>query len=199
MKAIHWIIAFLVITSMMSLTLMPQAQRSPSPAASSSNGAAIAEIVRIREQWVQHWNAGQLQAVLQSYAPDAVLLPANGQRMTGREAIARYFQQVMDSGVRTLSLESVACETAGILAYESGRLKYTTGSAAPTQPNQVSPSAAARPPGRQVEGNYLVVLRREKDGRWLIVQHAFTEAVMKSLLEEKRPLAKPDPSTPIPR
>ena len=199
MRAIYRIIAFLVSTSIMSVTLMAQAQALPPPAASSANSAPIAEIARIRERWVQHWNAGQLQAVLESYAPHAVLLPANGQRIAGREDIAKYFQQAMDSGARLVSLESVACDAAGSLAYDSGRLKYTTGGAAPDQPNQVSPRAAARPAGRQVEGNYLVVLRREKDGRWLIVQHAFTEAIMKSLLEDKRPLAKPDPFTPVPR
>jgi len=197
-KAIYRIIAFLVSTSIMSSTLLARAQGVPSSSTLSS-GAAIAEIARIRERWAQHWNAGQLQAVLQSYAPDAVLLPANGQRIAGREEIAKYFQQVMDSGVRLLSLESVACEAAGSLAYDSGRLTYTTGGAAPEQPNQVSPRAAARPAGRQVEGNYLVVLRREKGGHWLIVQHAFTEAVMKSLLEDKRPLVQPDPSAPAPR
>ena len=199
MKAIYCIIAFLVSTSMMSVTLMAQTQALPPLAASSANSDPVSEIARIRERWVRHWNAGQLQAVLESYAPDAVLLPANGQRIAGREDIAKYFQQVMDSGVRLVSLESVACDAAGSLAYDSGRLKYTTGGAAPDQPNQVTPSAAIRTAGRQVEGNYLVVLRREKDGRWLIVQHAFTEAVMKSLLEDKRPLVQPDPLAPVPR
>ena len=201
MKATYLIVAFLASILVVSLTFIARAQGSQPPpvTASSARSADIAEIARIREQWVQHWNAGGLPAILQTYAPDAVLLAANGQRLTGREAIAKYLRQVMDSGLRLLSLESVTCDAAGSLAYDSGRLKYMPGGAPRNAPNQVSPSASAGLPGREVEGNYLVVLRREKDGRWLIVQHAFTEAVMKSLLEDKRPLVKPYPSAPVTR
>lgn len=201
MKAMHWIIGLLAGMTVAGLTLRAYAQAAPASTSAGAPGSSadMVEIARIRERWVQHWNAGDLQAILQSYAPDAVLLPANGQRVSGRDVIAKYFQQSMDSGVRMLSLESVSSHAVGSLAYDSGRLKYTTGGSPPNQPNQVSPSASAGPPGRRVEGNYLVVLRREKDGRWLIVQHAFTEALMKSLLEDKRPLAKPNPSTPVTR
>jgi uncharacterized protein (TIGR02246 family) len=157
------------------------------------------EIARIREQWVQHWNVGDMQAILQNYAADAVLLPPNGQRVSGREAISKYLQQIRGAGVGTLSLQSVECYVAGSLAYDSGWLEYTKGGAAPNAPHQVSPSASAAPPDHPVEGNYLVVLRREPDGRWLIVQHAFTEAVMKGLLEDRRQLVKPYPSTPVTR
>lgn len=168
-------------------------------AQASPDDSEIREIAHIREKWVRHWNAGELQPILQSYAPDAVLLPPAGQRVIGHEAIGRYFRQVRDSGLGPLTLQSVECYAAGSLAYDSGRLQYTTGEAAPRTRNQVSPMTPALGVGRTVEGNYLVVLRREKDGRWLIVQHAFTEAVMKSLLEDKRPLVKPSPSTPVPR
>jgi uncharacterized protein (TIGR02246 family) len=201
MKATNWITGFLAGMAVAGLTFRAYAQASPASTSAGAPGSSadMVEIARIRERWVQRWNAGELQPILQSYAADAVLLPANGQRVSGRDAIAKYFQQSMDSEVRMLSLESVSSHAVGSLAYDSGRLKYTTGGARPNQPNQGSPSASASPPGRQVEGNYLVVLRRENDGRWLIVQHAFTEAVMKSLLEDKRPLAKPNPSTPVTR
>jgi uncharacterized protein (TIGR02246 family) len=193
-------IGFLAGMTVASLTFGAHAQASPAstPAGVSEGSASMVEIARIRERWVQHWNAGEIQPILQNYAPDAVLLPANGQRVTGREAIAKYFQQAMDSGVGMLRLESVACDAARSLAYDSGKLKYTPGSAAPNQPHQVSPIAPSEPPGHQVEGNYLVVLRREKDGRWLIVQHAFTEAVLRGP-EDKRQLVKPYPSTPVTR
>jgi len=192
-KAIYWIIGFLLSMTVASVT-QAQAQTSAAGAVdSSASSAEIAQIARIRERWMQYWNAGELPAILQGYAADAVLLPPSGQRVTGREAIGKYFQQIRGSGVGTLSLQSVACFVAGPLAYDSGRLKYTAAGAALNQPNQVSPSASAGPSGHPVEGNYLVVLRRQPDGRWLIVQHAFTEAVMKGLLEDKRPLVKPYP------
>jgi ketosteroid isomerase-like protein len=199
MKGIYWIIGLLVSVSVMSWTSRAQTQGSPLAAASSASSADMVEIARLREQWLHHWNAGNLQAILQSYAPEAVLLPANGQRVSGRDAIAKYWQQALASGMGTLSLEPLSSGQAGALAYESGRLKYTAAGAPPNQPHQVSPSASAGPPGHPVEGNYLVVLRREPDGRWLILQHAFTEAVMKGLLEDKRQLVKPYPSAPVTR
>lgn len=163
-----------------------------SSTATSATRAQISEVAPIRDNWVRHWNGGNVAAIVQSYAPDAVLLPANGQRITGRDAIARYFQHLMDSGASALSVESMACDAAGSLAYDSGRLRYTI-RAERNQPNQIVPNAPDVPQERTVNGNYLVVLRREKGGRWLIVQHAFTEAIMKSLLEDKRPLVKPYP------
>jgi uncharacterized protein (TIGR02246 family) len=164
-----------LIIPFLSLRLIGQT----SPAtASPASSIDVAEIAGIREQWVRHWNAGELQPILQSYAPDAVLLPPTGQRVIGREAIGKYFQQARDSGLGPLTLQSIECYVAGSLAYNSGRLQYTTGESAPRTHNQVSPMTPTLGVGRTVEGNYLVVLRREKDGRWLIVQHAFTEAVM---------------------
>lgn len=195
MKPVSRVVAFLLL--FLGLSSTGQTQGSPSPAAPPAS-ADVAEIAQMREQWVRHWNAGELQPILQSYAPDAVLLPPSGQRVIGHEAIAKYFQQVRNSGVGPLTLQSVECYVAGSLAYESGRLKYTTSGTGPNS-HQVTAMAPGGPPGRTVEGNYLVVLRREKDGHWLIVQHAFTEAVMKSLLEDKRPLVKPSPSAPVPR
>jgi uncharacterized protein (TIGR02246 family) len=168
----------------------------PGNSAESQAKADLTAISALREQWVKNWNAKQLQPILQAYAPDAVLLPPSGERVTGtgREAIGKYWKQRMDSEAGPLVLEPGSADCSGDLAYESGTARYTgpvPGPATGAHPITPAPGSTG-----QIEGSYLVVLRRQPDGRWLIVQHAFTNALLKSLVEDKHPKAKPNPFPP---
>jgi ketosteroid isomerase-like protein len=169
------------------------AQNSNTPE-SEPRADTTVEMASLRDAWVKYWNARALGPLVEAYAPDAVLLPPNGQRVRGSEAIAKYWKQVMDPAAGTLSVQPISAGLSGDLAYESGRLTRTlpaSGRAAGEITVDGKKGAT-----RQVEGSYLVVLRRQPDGTWRIVEQAFTEALLKSMVEEKQPKAKPMRPTP---
>lgn len=135
------------------------------------------QISSLRDEWVNDWNAKKLQPLLLLYAQDAVLLPATGQRITSRTSIEAYLKQVMDSSAGDLKVESVSTDESGELAYDSGSFQCTIrggavmGGRGGTGGRPIMGGGGSR----RVEGNYLIVLKRGRDGKWLIAQHAFTE------------------------
>ncbi|WP_080404787.1 DUF4440 domain-containing protein [Burkholderia ubonensis] len=60
-------------------------------------------------------------AVAALHTENAKLLPANGQVISGRAAITRFWQGGMDSGFKSVKLTSVEIETYGDTAYEVGK------------------------------------------------------------------------------
>lgn len=86
------------------------------------------------------------------YAPDAVLMPPNQPAIVGRENIRLALQGMMDAGVTSLKLETLAVGSAGDLAWE--RARYTL--------------SMTPPEGAPVQdvGKSLVVYRRQPSGQW---------------------------------
>jgi uncharacterized protein (TIGR02246 family) len=183
-----------VLISLWSALAVTGQTQQPGKSGASQTKDVLAAVAGIREKWTQNWNTKQLQSILQAYAHDAALLPPSGQHVSGREAIGKFWKQLMDSEMGPLTLEPVSADCSGHLAYESGTAKYTLPASGPTPGAHTMTPAPGN--ARQVEGSYLVVLRRQSDGQWLIVQHAFTEALLKSLVEDKHPKAKPNPFPP---
>ena len=105
-------------------------------------------------------DAKQLDQTVALYAPDAVFLPATGERVTGQAAIRILFKNTMDAHTANITLHSFSTGISGTLAYDSGNYTET-----------LTNSAGAR---TNVRGNYLIVLRGQSGGGWLIVQHAWT-------------------------
>lgn len=139
---------------------------SVNPSAIRSNtGAAPAsvaeEVARIREQWVRRFSAKQLDAVMELYAPDAVFLTGGGERITGAPAIRQLIKGAMDSVTVDLRLQSVKIEDSGKLAYDSGDYTET----------MTLIASGKKYPAR---GSYLMIFKRQPDGKWLILEHAWT-------------------------
>lgn len=146
------------------------------PAQTPSDSAK--EIAAIRDQWVESWNAQKIEPILKLYAQDAVLLPATGERIEGRDAIGNYLKQAVVSSAGNLSVKSVTVDDSGKLAFDSGDYQYTVklGGAVLGGKAVVGGKAVLGGGGsREVKGNYLIVLKRGPDGKWLIQQHASTE------------------------
>jgi ketosteroid isomerase-like protein len=140
------------------------------------------QISSVREEWVKDWNAKQLSALLMLYTQDAVLLPPTGQRITGRDAIGAYLKPVMDSRAGNLSVTSVSADAPGTLGYDSGTYRDAIKGGTVLGGNaQIGGNARISGGGgeRNVEGNYLTILMRQRDGKWLIVQQAFSEVPAK--------------------
>jgi ketosteroid isomerase-like protein len=146
------------------------------PAQTPSDSAK--ETARIREQWVKNWNAKKLGPILEFYAQDAVLLPSTGLRIQGRDAIGDYLKQVMEMSTGNLSVKSISTEDSGKLAYDSGSFQDTVkggGSGIGGKAGVGGKAGFGGGGSREVNGSYLIVLKRGPDGKWLIEQHASTE------------------------
>jgi uncharacterized protein (TIGR02246 family) len=113
------------------------------------------------ERWSQDWNAKRLEPVLAAYAPDAVFLTATGARVAGHAQIREVFKRAFASATTDMRLRATGGDASGDLAYETGDYEE---------------SIAGETGRRELKGSYVTILKRGTDGRWLIVQHAWTEA-----------------------
>lgn len=66
---------------------------------------------------------GRAQAAAECYTNDAQLLAPNLEALTGREAIAGFFQGSIDMGVRALELNTLEVDDLGDTAIESGEYR----------------------------------------------------------------------------
>ena len=122
---------------------------------------AAREITQVSEQWAKHWSAKNLDAVVALYAEDAVFLPSNGSRFTGLSSIRDLFAKALAANTSELRVRSKVTGQSGDLAYDSGEYEETSTSGGVT---------------RTGRGNYLVVLRRDSEKHWRIVEHMWTDA-----------------------
>ncbi len=112
-------------------------------------------IRRIGEKWAEHWNARDLDKLIDCYAPDAVYMPPHHAAVHGKQAIHEYLQGPLKHGVTGLTYDVTYIRHSGDLAYDVGRytmmVPHKDGSA------------------RQDKGKYLTVWKRQPGGGWKIV------------------------------
>ena len=130
-------------------------------AASASQDQTLANLAKVREQWVQDLHGKQLESILNFYAPDAAFLQPNGDRITGSAALRSLFQNIMATFTSELTLHSRNLEASGDLAYDSGDFEESLTNVA------TGAKIASK-------GSYLVIYKRQRDGSWKIVQHVWT-------------------------
>ena len=106
---------------------------------------------KLRDTWVQEFNAGHADRVADLYAPEAVLMRRNGS-VHNRDSILAELKRSILVQARNYTLESLHAEHSGDLGYDTGIF------------NENFPHHVA-------EGNYLMVVKRIK-GEWKIVAHA---------------------------
>ena len=128
---------------------------------SKSGGDAQAAIAALRNSWIDAYNNKQADKIADTYTADAVVLPAIGKPVQGKDAIRDFWQEYIEQGGTNLSVSDTHTESSGGLAYDRGRYKFT----------------AKTPDGstRDVSGSYLITLKRESKGTWLIVAHASSD------------------------
>jgi uncharacterized protein (TIGR02246 family) len=108
------------------------------------------------ENFTQAFARGDAATLASLYTDNAQLLPAQSDFVTGRSAIQRFWQSVMDMGINAAVLETLEVESADDTAYEVGRytLKVVSGEVADT-------------------GKYLVIWRRQ-GGNWKLHRDIWT-------------------------
>ncbi len=110
-----------------------------------------AEMAKLRDTWVQQFNAGHADKVAALYAPEAVLMRFDGS-VHSRDSIQAEIERSIAGGTHGYSVNSLHCERSGDLGYDTGAYNVTLRN-------------------RTVEGNYLVVVKNI-NGQWLIVAHS---------------------------
>jgi uncharacterized protein (TIGR02246 family) len=120
------------------------------------------KLSRVCGQWAEYWRQKQLDKVVALYAPDAVFLTGTGDRFSGREAIRAIFKTAMQGHTSDLTPRSLVTEISGNLAYDSGDYLETI----------IPASGVAK---TELKGNYVIVFKRQPSGKWLIIEHVWTD------------------------
>jgi uncharacterized protein (TIGR02246 family) len=141
-----WALSFLLFT----VGAAAQLRSSVKPKVEDQQKFA-AEMEKLRDTWVQEYNAGNADQVAALYSPDAVLMRFDGS-VHGRDSIVAEFQRSIRGGTHGYSVNSLHAERSGDLGYDTGAYNVTLRD-------------------RVVEGNYLLVVKNI-NGQWLIVAHS---------------------------
>jgi ketosteroid isomerase-like protein len=135
------------------------AQRSATP--QRKQPAVADEVARIRSEWAKDLHDKRLDQISSLYAPDAVFLQPSGERVSGRPAIHDLCKKVMDTFTSEITFNSLASDHSGDLAYDSGEYRESL--------TKLSDNTKA-----DVEGNYVMIFKRQSDGSWLIAQQMWS-------------------------
>ena len=121
-----------------------------------SRDDAAEQIRAMDAEFVRNANAGNAVALVEAfYANDAQLLPPNSPKVSGKPAITQFWQGFIAAGVSDVQLETTDISASGDLAYGVGRYKFKMA-------------------GAPQEGKYLVVYRRQQNGRYRAVVDMFS-------------------------
>lgn len=101
-------------------------------------------------------NSGDADGVVASYAADAVRMPPNALPISGRESIRRNLEQAFETAQLNVQMQVEETVASGELAYVQGTFLLTV------TPKDGSPTTES-------EGNWMRLMRREPDGKWLVV------------------------------
>ncbi len=107
----------------------------------------------VAEAFVAAVNSQDLEAAIELWADDALLLPAGGSAVVGKEAIRQLLSGLTSSGT-TMRIETSTTYVADETAIRVGRLKLVSGGDAD--------------PTFELPSDYITVYRRRADG-WEIV------------------------------
>jgi uncharacterized protein (TIGR02246 family) len=130
-------------------------------ARSQARKSAADDIAKIPAVWAKTLQAKQIDQLAALYTSEAVFLKPSGERVTGRDAIRDACKKIMDTFSSDFTFHSLASDVSGNIAYDSG--EYTESLV------KISDQTKA-----EVQGNYLMIFKRQADGKWLIAQQMWT-------------------------
>ncbi len=109
-----------------------------------------------RPKYRTAFNTKDVPSLVAFYASEAIFLPTHGGPVSGRTNIEGMFKEMVNAG-SNLSIASTRVDASGDLAYEVGN--YTMTFQMPGMPAVAD------------TGKYVVVFKRQPDGKWLMVAH----------------------------
>ncbi len=134
-----------------------QAQQKPQPRQLSASD----EVGKIPALWAKTLQSKQIDQLAALYTADAVFLKPTGERITGRPAVRELCKKIMDTFSSEFTFHSLTSDISGNIAYDSGEYKESL--------VKISDQTKA-----EVQGNYLMIFKRQPDGTWLIAQQMWT-------------------------
>ena len=141
----------LAILIVLLATASAQTAAKPEGSEPSKNNDFAAAMKKIRETWVQEFNARNAKGVAALYAPDAVLMRWDG-TVHSYDSILAEFERSANGNAHNYIVHPLHFEHSGDLGYETGAYNVTLRD-------------------RVSEGNYLMVVRKI-NREWKIVAHA---------------------------
>jgi uncharacterized protein (TIGR02246 family) len=102
----------------------------------------------VNKSFMEMYASGDAAGIAGLYTEDGQLLPPNSEILTGREAVAGFWQFVMGLGIATVRLETVELEVLGDAAVEIGRYTLAGGG------------------GQPVDGGKYLVVWKNEGGAW---------------------------------
>lgn len=120
-----------------------------------ASDAALRYIHEGNQAWVNGMKSGDAAKIAMTYAADALDCGATGECVKGRAAIERAMQQRVAKIGRA---DSASVMSLG--SVQRGNFVYEWGSA-----------TAAFANGKKIEGSYLTVWQKQKDGSWKIFRN----------------------------
>jgi ketosteroid isomerase-like protein len=145
----------LVLVAIMLATSVVCAQAPAKPATGKEPAKTedfATAIKRIRDTWLQDFNAGHADKVAALYAPDAVLMRRNGTVHTRDSILAELQRSITAAEAQNYTMRSLHAESSGPLGYETGIYDETVRH-------------------HVAEGNYLMVIK-QVEGVWKIAAHS---------------------------
>lgn len=137
----------------------PQMEEEAVPAAETApmmdEAAMEDELNQIRDDWVLAAEGNDAAGVASLYADNAIMVGPDGQRLEGPQAIQEALSQSFPS-LASMDVTSLHTEYSGDLVTDMGTYTQTF---------------QAEGGEETVEGTYLVVMQRQPDGSWKIIQH----------------------------
>ena len=119
-------------------------------ATAPAQDAARSAIDAANKKFIAAFNKKDASGVASTYSPVANAFPPNAPILKGRAAIQKMWQDVINSGITSISLVTTEVESGGNIAYESGTYEMKT------QDGKVAD-----------KGKYCVVWKNV-NGRWML-------------------------------
>jgi ketosteroid isomerase-like protein len=111
-----------------------------------------ADLARNTARWSAGLSDGDGVSAAAVYADDALLLPPEGDVISGRQAIERFWQSGIDIGLRSVELEPVGRGASGSIVYEHGHNRMDL--------------AQANGESKVERGSYVLVHAQADGGTW---------------------------------
>jgi ketosteroid isomerase-like protein len=148
----------LLVLTAASLAACSRSGGSTAGAPSSDNAADVAAVKATEANWDAAFKANNLEAVLQHYAHDAVLMNPGEPVVTGADPIRDVITAQMQDPKFSLTFSPVT-----VVVAQAGDYAYTTGKFTQTHSN---PKTHAE---EKVTGGYVAVYRKAANGAWKAV------------------------------
>src|SRR5690348_10702624 len=139
-------------------------------AATAQAQSSRAPLSRLRQAWIAALEARNLEDSLALYATDATFINPDGTHADTPAQLRRLYASVFAHFTSRIELTSRRTGQSGDLAFDSGSFSEVLHESGKPGEQGI----------RHFSGDYLTLYQRGRDGRWRIVQQAWTQALPSS-------------------